>query len=83
MVLGLEVLSPGNSVTYSYSRNNTRYAANFAVSAFYTFDVVGTIKVGDSDGFIQVRITDAFGDSGTNALSLTGKAYITPVGAIR
>ena len=83
MVLGLEILSPGNTVSFAYSRNNIRYATSSSISSLYTFDVIGTIKVGDSDGSIQVRVLDGFGDSGTNALTLTGKAYITPIGAIR
>ena len=83
MVLGLEILSPGNTVSFVYSRNNIRYAGNSAISTLYTFDVIGTIKVSDSDGSVQVRVIDGFGDSGTNVLTLTGKAYITSVGAIR
>jgi hypothetical protein len=83
MVLGLEILSPGNAISFVYSRNNIRYAGNSVISNLYTFDVIGTIKVGESDGSVQVRVIDGFGDSGTNVLTLTGKAYITPVGAIR
>jgi hypothetical protein len=83
MVLGLEVLSAGNTVTFTYSRNNTRYVGSSSISTFYTFDVIGTIQVGDHDGSVQVRILDGFGDSSTNPLTLTGKAYITPVGVIK
>jgi hypothetical protein len=83
MVLGLEVVSPGNTVSFSYSRNTIRYATNSVVATSYTFDVIGTIKVGDSGGALQVRVIDGFGDSGTNSLSLSGKAYITPVGVIK
>lgn len=83
MVLGLDIVCPGSTVTFTYSRQNIRYATSSAVSNLYTFDVLGTVKVGDSPGGIQVRVIDGFGDSGSNALTLTGKAYITPVGAIK
>lgn len=83
MVLGLEVVCPGSVVTFTYSRQNIRYATTSAVTNLYTFDVFGTVKVGETSAGIQVRIIDGFGDSGTNALTLTGKAYITPVGAIK
>ncbi len=83
MVLGLEVLSSGNAVSFAYSRNNIRYAASSSISTLYTFDVMGTIKVSDADGALQIRVLDGFGESATNALTLTGKAYITPIGAIR
>ena len=83
LVLGLDVVSPGSTITFAYSRNDFRYATYSSTFTAYGFDVTGTVKVGTADGAIQVRVIDAFGDTGSNPLSLTGKAYITLVGAIK
>lgn len=82
-VLGIDLVSTGNALNFSYSRNNIRYANYSAVSNAYTFDIYGTIQVGSADSSLQIRVIDGFGDSGNNPLNLTGKAYITLVGAIK
>ena len=82
-VLGLDIVSPGSTLTYSYSRNDFRYSTYSTMGTWYGFDVVGTVQVGTTSTALRVRIIDGFGDSGTNALTLTGKAYITLVGAIK
>ena len=83
LILGLDILSAGNTVTFTYSRNDFRYSTYASTGAWYSFDVVGTVRVGTSAGSLQVRVIDGFGDSGSNPLALSGKAYITLVGAIR
>ena len=83
LILGLDILSPGATLTFSYSRNDFRYATYSTTVTTYGFDVVGTIKTSAVDTSLQVRIIDGFGDSGSNPLTLSGKAYITLVGAIR
>ena len=83
LVLGVDIISPGTSVTFSYSRNDFRYSTYSSTGAWYAFDVIGTVQMGASQGAMQVRIIDGFGDTGSNPLTLTGKAYITLVGAIR
>jgi hypothetical protein len=82
-VLGVDLVSSGNTLNYSYSRNNIRYASYSSVSNVYTFDIYGTIQIGSVDSGLQIRVIDGFGDSGSNPLNLTGKAYITLVGAIK
>jgi hypothetical protein len=83
LVLGLDVISPGNTLTFTYSRNDFRYATYSSTGNFYTFEVKGTLRTGESPSSMQVRIIDGFGDTGSNPLTLTGKAYITLVGVIR
>jgi hypothetical protein len=83
LILGLDILSAGNTLTFSYSRNDFRYATYSSTVTTYAFDAVGTIKTSVSGASLQVRVIDAFGDSGSSPLTLTGKAYITLVGAIK
>jgi hypothetical protein len=83
LVLGIDIISPGNTVSFAYSRNDFRYSTYSSTGAWYAFDVIGTVQVGISPGALQVRIIDGFGDTGSSPLTLTGKAYITLVGAIK
>jgi hypothetical protein len=82
-VLGVDLVSTGNALNFSYSRNNIRYASYSTVSNVYTFEIYGTIQIGSADSSLQIRVIDGFGDSGSNPLTLTGKAYITLLGAIK
>lgn len=82
-ILGLELLSPGSSINFSYLRDNLRYSSNSAITTLYTFDVFGTIAVGSSNASIQIRIYDGLGDSGANPITLAGKAYITEIAAVK
>ena len=83
LVLGMDILSPGSTVKFTYSRNDFRYSTYSSTGAWYAFDVIGTVEVGASAGSLQVRIIDGFGDTGSSPLTLSGKAYITVVGAIK
>jgi Collagen triple helix repeat (20 copies) len=83
LVLGVDILSPGNIVTFAYSRNDFRYSTYSSTGTLYGFDIIGTVQVGMSSGTLKVRIIDGFGDTGSSPLKLTGKAYITLVGAIK
>ena len=82
-VLGLDLVSPGNSVSFIFARTDFRYATYSSTSTEYAFEIFGTIQVGGTPGSLQVRIIDGFGDSGASPLTFSGKAYITLVGAIR
>jgi Collagen triple helix repeat (20 copies) len=83
LVLGLDLISFGSTVSFSYSRNDFRFSTYSTTQNKYGFDVVGTVNVGESDSGISVRIIEAMGDSNAAPLTLTGKAYITLVGSIR
>jgi hypothetical protein len=83
LVLGLDLISFGSTVSFSYSRNDFRYSTYSTTQIKYGFDVVGTINVGDSDTGVSVRVIESMGDSNAAPLTLTGKAYITLVGSIR
>lgn len=83
MVLGFELLSPNTQLIYSYSRNDFRYATYSDYINIYAFDVIGTVAVGSSNSGFSIRIIDGFADSNSKPLTLTGKAYITSVGAIK
>jgi hypothetical protein len=82
-VLGVDVISPGNEINFSYSKTYFRYATYSTTANWYALEVFGTIKVRAGDSNLIVRVIDGFGDSGTNPLTFSGKAYITLVGAIR
>ncbi len=83
LVLGLDLISTGNTVTFNYQRSDFRYSTYSGVFTSYGFLVSGSIQVGASDSSISLRIIDGRGETGSTALTLSGKAYITLVGAIR
>jgi hypothetical protein len=83
LVLGAEVMSPNNTVTFVTNRSYFRYATSTSVEEMYSFEIFGTIQVGQNDSNIQVRVIDGFGITTATPLTLTGKAYITLVGSIR
>jgi hypothetical protein len=82
-VLGVDVISPGNEISFSYSKSYFRYATYSNTANWYALEVFGTIKVRAGDSNLIVRVIDGFGDTGTNPLTFSGKAYITLVGSIR
>jgi len=83
LVLGLELSSNGNLLSYAYSRNDFRYTTASTVLSKYSFHIFGTVSVGSQAGSITSRIYDGLGDTGVGPLTLKGTAYITLVGSIR
>ena len=81
--LGADVVGAGGAVQFSYIRADSRHATYSTALASYGFLITGTIAVGGTDSAIAVRVIDAYGLTGANPLTFTGKAYITLVGAIR
>jgi hypothetical protein len=83
LVLGLELSSNGNLLSYAYSRNDFRYTTASTVLSKYSFHIFGTVSVGSQAGSITSRIYDGLGDTGVGPLTLKGTAYITLVGSIK
>lgn len=82
-VLGTDVIAAGGAINFSYVRSDSRIATYSTALASYGFLITGTIQVGATDTALAVRVIDAYGLTGTNPLTFTGKAYITLVGSIR
>ena len=84
LVLGAEVLASGSTVNYSFHRSDYGYATGSArIPKVYGFLIEGTVSVGASNSVLEIKIIDGYGDTSSNPLTLSGKAYITLVGAIR
>jgi hypothetical protein len=83
VVLGAEVVGAGGAIHFDYIRADSRQATYSTALASYGFLITGTIQVGATDSAIAVRVIDAYGLTGANPLTFTGKAYITLVGSIR
>jgi hypothetical protein len=83
VVLGAEIVGAGGSIQFDYIRADSRHATYSTALASYGFLITGTIQVGATDSALAVRVIDAYGLTGTNPLTFSGKAYITLVGAIR
>ena len=83
VVLGADIVGAGGAIQFDYIRADSRHATYSTALASYGFLITGTIAVGATDSAIAVRVIDAYGLTGANPLTFTGKAYITLVGAIR
>lgn len=83
LVLGVDVVSSGNTLNFSYIRSDFRYSTYSNVQASYGFVISGTVRIGAADSSLVVRIIDGRGETGSTALVVSGKAYITLVGAIK
>lgn len=83
LVLGLDVLIPNSAITSSYIRSESRYATYNSTTYRYTFHVKGTLTDIQATTGMTLRVIDAYGETGGGLLALSGKAYITLVGAIR
>ena len=83
LVLGMDVVSPNAGLIFSVIRSDARYATYNATSFKYSFLISGTITNIQGQTGISVRAIDAYGETGGGALTMTGKAYITLVGAIK
>jgi hypothetical protein len=83
LVLGADVVAQNAAVTSSYVRSDTRFPTYSSNVLKYGFYISGTVFATQSNSDLVVRIIDAYGETGAAPLTLTGKAYITPVGLIR
>jgi hypothetical protein len=83
MALGIDLISAGAVINFSYSRGYARYANYSSNQWIYTFEITATLVVGTANTSMSVRVIDGLGDSGASPVTLSGKAYITPVGLIR
>jgi len=83
LVLGMDVITPNASSMFSVIRSDARFVTHNATSFKYSFLISGTISNIQGQTGIFVRAIDAYGETGGGTLSLTGKAYITLVGAIK
>lgn len=83
LVLGADVVTSNASSTFSYLRSDARYTNYNSTSFKYSFAISGTVSNIQGQTGISIRIIDAYGETGGGTLTLSGKAYITLVGAIR
>ena len=83
LVLGLDVVIPNATSVFSVIRSDARYSTYNSTNFKYSFLVTGTISNIQSHTGLSLRTIDAYGETGAGILTLTGKAYITLVGAIR
>ena len=83
LVLGMDVVSPNASSLFSVIRSDARYSAYSTTSFKYSFLISGTITNIQGQTGISVRAIDAYGETGGGTLIMSGKAYITLVGAIK
>ena len=83
MSLGIDLISAGASMNFSYSRGYALYANYSTNQRVLTFEITAVLVVGATNTSMSLRVIDGLGDSGASPLTLTGKAYITPVGLIR
>ena len=83
MSLGIDLISAGASITFSYSRGYSLYANYSANQRVLTFEITAVLVTDAANTSLSLRVIDGLGDSGASPLTLTGKAYITPVGSIR
>jgi hypothetical protein len=83
LVVGMELAIPNGSFSYSVIRSDVRYVTYNATTFRYSFFISGTITNIAGQSGISVRAIDAYGETTGGALTLTGKAYITLVGAIK
>jgi len=82
LVIGADVVASNSTVDFSYLRSDSRYSTYNSASFRYSFLITGVVKDILAQTGITVRIIDAYGETGAGALTLNGKAYITPVGRI-
>ena len=83
MALGVDLISSGAGINFSYSRSYALYANYTSSRWIYSFEITATLVVGTANTSMSVRVIDGLGDSGASPLTLTGKAYITSVGLVR
>jgi hypothetical protein len=83
LVLGAEIVSAGNELSFNYIRTDFTYATYSASTKSYGFYFSGTAKITSPESRLFIRVIDGHGETSTQPLTLSGKAYITPIAAIR
>ena len=83
LVLGVDIVTSNATSNYSYLRSDARYVNYNSTTFKYSFVISGTVSSIQGQTGISVRVIDAYGETGGGTLTLTGKAYITLVGAIK
>ena len=83
LVLGVDVVISNATSNFSYLRSDARYVNYNSTTFKYAFVISGTVSAIQGQTGISIRVIDAYGETGGGTLSLTGKAYITLVGAIK
>ena len=83
LVLGVDVVVPNATVSFSAIRSDSRYSTYNSTVFRYGFSIVGTVTNIQGSTGLSIRVIDAYGETGGGQLNLSGKAYITLVGAIR
>jgi hypothetical protein len=83
LVLGIDIVIPNATSIFSVIRSDARYTTYNSANFKYSFLVSGTISNIQSQTGFSIRAIDAYGETGAGALTVTGKAYITLVGAIK
>lgn len=83
LVLGIDLLSTGNELLFNFIRSDFEYATYTGSTNSYGFIISGTLKVLMPESGLVVRVIDGRGETGPAPLVFTGKAYITPIGAIK
>jgi hypothetical protein len=83
LVTGADLLAASATVQFTYSKSENRYATYNSTAFRYVYVFSGTISNVQNQTAISIRIIDAYGETGANPLTLSGKAYITLVGAIK
>jgi hypothetical protein len=83
LVLGIDVVISNATSNFSYLRSDARYVNYNSTTFKYAFIISGTVSAIQGQTGISIRVIDAYGETSGGTLSLTGKAYITLVGAIK
>jgi hypothetical protein len=83
LVVGAEVVIPNATSISSVIRSDARHVTINSATLKYSYLISGTVTRIQSQTGISVRVLDAYGETAGSALTLTGKAYITLVGAIK
>jgi hypothetical protein len=79
---GAELMSTGETPTYSVTRTDFRKITSSTSSKTYGFRIVGTIRTAASASSLVIHMVDWMGDTASSPLTFSGKAYIAKVGSI-
>jgi hypothetical protein len=79
---GAEIMSTGETPTYSVIRTDFRRITSSTSNKTYGFRIVGTIATTANSSSLVIRMIDWMGDTASSPLVFSGKAYIAKVGNI-